>query len=69
VSENSTGEIGAELTLDEAGDHTTLFPGGGEEGLEVLLHDAVEHGRLRLASLVVERIGHAARSEKVARHG
>ena len=57
------------LVLDGAGDDTTLFPGGGEEGLEVLLHDAVEHAALRLAPLVLERIGHAARSAGVVGHG
>jgi hypothetical protein len=46
-----------------------LFPSGGKEGLEVLLHDAIEHGGLRLAPLVLERTGDAARSAEVVGHG
>ena len=46
-----------------------MFPSGGKEGLEVLLHDAVENGVLRLAPLVLGRIGHAARSAEVVGHG
>ena len=69
MGEHSTSEIGPELALDEAGDHTTLFLGGGEKGLEVLLYDAVEHAGLRLAPLVLERIGRAARNAEVVGHG
>jgi hypothetical protein len=68
MGEHSTSEIGAELALDEAGDQTTLFLGGGEKGLEVLLYDAVENGVLRLAPLVRERIGQAARNAEVVGH-
>ena len=46
-----------------------LFPGGGEKGLEVALHDAVEHGGLRRAPLVLQGIGQVVRDEGVARHG
>jgi hypothetical protein len=52
VGEDSTGEIGAEFALDEAGDDAALVASGGEEGLEVLLNDAVENGVLWLAPLV-----------------
>ncbi len=39
------------------------------ERSEVLLHDAVEHGDLRLAPLVLERVGHTARSAEVVGRG
>ena len=68
MAENFAGEIGAELALDEAGDDAALFPGGGEEGLEVLLHGAVENGLLRLAPLVRECIGEAV-GDGLTRHG
>ena len=57
------------VALDETGDDTTLFPGGGEEGLEVLLRGVVEQDVLRLAPLVVERVGQVVTDEGVARHG
>ena len=69
MGDDSAGEIGPELALDEAGDYPTLFLGGGEKRLEVLLHDAVEHAALRRAPLVLERIGRAARSAGVVGHG
>jgi hypothetical protein len=56
VGEDSTGEEGAELALDEAGDHATLIAGEGEKGLEVVLQDAVEDGVLGGAPLVLRRV-------------
>jgi hypothetical protein len=68
-AEEATVEEGAELALDEAGNHPTLFSGGGEKGLEVVLHDAVENGVLGLAPLVRERLGEVVSDEGLARHG
>jgi hypothetical protein len=61
-------EKGAELALDEAGDDAALIAGGGEKGLEALLHDAVENGGLRRAPLVLLRIGQFVTDESVIRH-
>jgi len=69
VGEDSTGEIGPELALDEAGNDAALVAGGGEEGLEVVLHHAVENGLLGCAPLVLQRIGQLVRDEDLARHG
>ena len=46
-----------------------MFPGRGEKGLEVVLHDAVENRVLGLAPLVRERIGEVVSDEGLARHG
>jgi hypothetical protein len=69
VGEDSAGEKGAELALDKAGDDAALISGGGEKGLEVVLHDAVENGVLGLAPLVRDRIGEVVSDEGLARHG
>jgi hypothetical protein len=68
VGEDSAGEKSAELALAKVGNHPTLFSGGGEECLEVVLHDAVENGVLGLAPLVRERISEAVSDEGLARH-
>jgi len=68
-AEKAAVEEGLELALDEAGDHPTLFLGAGEKGFEVLLYDAVEHAGFGRAPLVLERVGHAVRSEGVVGHG
>jgi hypothetical protein len=51
VGEDSTGEKGAALALDEAGDDAALIVGEGEKTLEVMLKDAVEDGGLGRAPL------------------
>ena len=68
-AEEAAVEEGSELALDEAGNHPTVFPGRGEKGLEVVLHDAVENRVLGLAPLVRERIGEVASDEGLARQG
>jgi hypothetical protein len=52
VGKDSAGEEGAELALDEAGDHPAPVAGGGEKGLEVMLKNAVEDGAFGRAPLV-----------------
>jgi hypothetical protein len=69
VGVDAAGEVGPEFALDEPRDDPTLFPGGGEEGFEVLLYDAVENGGFGRAPLVRGRIGQVVTDEGVARHG
>jgi hypothetical protein len=68
VGEDSTGEEGAKLALDEAWDDAALIAGGGEKGLEVMLHGAVEDGGLGRAPLVLRRIGQFVSDQSVTRH-
>jgi hypothetical protein len=68
VGEDSTGEEGAELLLDEAGYHAALIAGRGEKGLEVMLKDAVEDGGLGRAPLVLRRVGLSVADGNVTRH-
>jgi hypothetical protein len=68
-AEKAAVEEGPKLALDEAGDDAALIAGGGEKGLEVLLHDAVENAGLRRAPLVLERIGQVVTDGGVTRHG
>ena len=56
-AEEPTVEVRAELALDEAGDDAALIAGESEKGLEVMLKDAVEHGGLGRAPLVLGGIG------------
>ena len=52
MGEDSTGEEGAELPLDEAGDDAALIAGGGEKGFQVMLQDAVKQERRPLSWVV-----------------
>ena len=68
VGEDSTSEKGAELPLDEAGDHAAPIAGGGEKALEVMLQGTVEHGGLGCAPLVLGPIGRFVTDESGIRH-
>jgi hypothetical protein len=52
VGEDAAAEKGAELLLDESWSRTLAYPRPGEEGLELLAHDAVEQRVLRGVALV-----------------
>jgi hypothetical protein len=67
-SKDAAGEEGAELALDEAGDDAPLLAGGGEEGLEMMLHGAVERRGLECVPLVILGLGEAVTGERGIRH-
>ncbi len=57
VGEDSAGEIGPKLTLDEGWRATLFLLSANEEGLQVLLDDLVQQGLLGLAPLILDGLG------------
>jgi len=62
VGEDAAAEKRPELALDEAGHGAVALPGAGEEGLELLAHDGVEHGLVGASTGVGRRNAEPARA-------
>jgi hypothetical protein len=66
VGEHTTGEVGPQLALDEAGDWRPPLSRVGEEALEVVTDDSVKQGCFGVVALILD--GRPSRDRVVARN-